>query len=190
MSRRGDSAVGQSRLVISEPKTTHSRREAPLHATTVAMLRKHRIAQMEERMAAANVWIDEGLVFTTETGGKVDPRNFLRVIEKAAATAKVEGVGVGVGVGVDTLRHFAATMWLESGIHIKQVADLLGHLRSTRTALRFGPKPTRRHSGTTAPPRACRWSGCTTPSTPPQRGCSTAAPRCLPRRSGQATIRR
>jgi hypothetical protein len=26
-------------------------------------------------MAAANVWIDEGLVFTTETGGKVDPRN-------------------------------------------------------------------------------------------------------------------
>jgi len=66
MSRRGDSAVGQCRLVISEPKTTHSRREVPLHATTVAMLRKHRIAQMEERMAAANVWIDEGLVFTTE----------------------------------------------------------------------------------------------------------------------------
>ena len=28
------------------------------------MLRKHRIAQMEERMAAANVWIDDGLVFT------------------------------------------------------------------------------------------------------------------------------
>jgi hypothetical protein len=57
MSRRGDSAVGQCRLVISEPKTTNSRCEVPLHATTVAMLRKHRIAQMEERMAAANVWI-------------------------------------------------------------------------------------------------------------------------------------
>jgi len=104
MSRRGDSAVGQCRLVISEPKTTHSRREVPLHATTVAMLRKHRIAQMEERTAAANLWIDEGLVFTTETGGKVDPRNFLRVIEKAAATAEVEGAGV------HTLRHSAATM--------------------------------------------------------------------------------
>jgi hypothetical protein len=58
MSRRGDSAVGQCRLVISEPKTTHSRREVSLHATTVSMLRKHRIAQMEERMAAANFWID------------------------------------------------------------------------------------------------------------------------------------
>jgi hypothetical protein len=70
MSRRGDSAVGPCGLVIREPKTTHSRREVPLHATTVAMLRKHRIAQMEDRMAAANVWFDEGLVFTTETGGK------------------------------------------------------------------------------------------------------------------------
>ena len=73
MSRRGDSAVGQCRLVISEPKTTPSRREVPLHATTVAMLRKHRIAQMEERMAAANVWIDEGLVFTTETPARRSP---------------------------------------------------------------------------------------------------------------------
>ena len=35
--------------MISEPKTTHSRRQVPLHATTVSMLRKHRIAQMEER---------------------------------------------------------------------------------------------------------------------------------------------
>ena len=107
--------------MISEPKTTHSRREVPPHATTVAMLRQHRNAPREERMAAANAWIDEGLVFTTETGGKVDPRNFLWVIDKAAATAKVEGVGV------HTLRHSAATMWLGSGIHIKQVADLLGH---------------------------------------------------------------
>jgi integrase len=83
-------------------------------------------------MAAANVWIDEGLVFTTETGGKVDPRNFLRVIEKAAATAKVEGVGV------HTLRHSAATMWLESGIHIKQVADLLGHDSTSITGDIYG----------------------------------------------------
>jgi integrase len=132
MSRRGDSAVGRCRLVISEPKTTHSRREVPLHATTVSTLRKHRIAQMEERMAAANFWIDEGLVFTTETGGKVEPRNFLRVIEKAAATAKVEGVGV------HTLRHSAATMWLESGIHIKQVADLLGHYSTSITGDIYG----------------------------------------------------
>jgi site-specific recombinase XerD len=31
------------------------------------------------------------------------------------------------GVGVHTLRHSVAVGWLESGVHIKAVADLLGH---------------------------------------------------------------
>jgi integrase len=30
-------------------------------------------------------------------------------------------------VGVHTLRHSAAVAWLELGVHIKAVADLLGH---------------------------------------------------------------
>jgi integrase len=30
-------------------------------------------------------------------------------------------------VGVRTLRHSAAVAWLEAGVHIKVVADLLGH---------------------------------------------------------------
>jgi integrase len=60
-------------------------------------------------------------VFTTELGAPVDPRNLLRVIEVASKVAKVEGVGV------HTLRHSAAVAWLESGVHIKAVSDLLGH---------------------------------------------------------------
>jgi integrase len=30
-------------------------------------------------------------------------------------------------IGVHTLRHSAVVAWLESGVHIKAVADLLGH---------------------------------------------------------------
>lgn len=30
-------------------------------------------------------------------------------------------------IGVHTLRHSAAVAWLESGVHIDAVADLLGH---------------------------------------------------------------
>jgi integrase len=60
-------------------------------------------------------------VFTTELGGPVDPRNFLRVIEAAAKTAGA------LDVGIHTLRHSAAVDWLEAGVHIKAVADLLGH---------------------------------------------------------------
>jgi integrase len=54
-------------------------------------------------------------------GGPVDPRNLLRTIEIAADKA---GIG---NVGVHTLRHSAAVAWLESGVHIKAVADLLRH---------------------------------------------------------------
>jgi integrase len=56
-----------------------------------------------------------------ELGGPVDPRNFLRVIEDAAENAGVKGVDI------HTLRHSAAVAWLEAGVHIKAVADLLGH---------------------------------------------------------------
>ncbi|WP_276205456.1 site-specific integrase [Mycobacterium marseillense] len=54
------------RLVTTQPKTTRSRREVPLHPAVVTSLRKHRIAQLEDRLRAANKWQDSGLVFTTE----------------------------------------------------------------------------------------------------------------------------
>jgi integrase len=85
------------------------------------MLRRHRTTQLAERLRAGDQWTDTGLVFTTELGHAVEPRNLLRVIEAAAKRAGVEGVGV------HTLRHSAAVGWLESGVHIKAVADLLGH---------------------------------------------------------------
>lgn len=109
------------RLLISEPKTDRSRRTVPLSPAMTAMLRRHRTAQVAERLRAANQWQDSGLVFTNEFGGPVDPRNLLRVIEVAAKASDV------AGIGVHTLRHSAAVAWLEAGVHIKAVADLLGH---------------------------------------------------------------
>jgi integrase len=38
--------------------------------------------------------------------------------------AKKAGIA---GAGVHTLRHSAAVAWLEAGVHIRAVADLLGH---------------------------------------------------------------
>lgn len=109
------------KLVVSEPKTDRSRRSVPLAAPLVAMLRTHRVAQQTEREAAGNQWTDERLVFATEFGTAVDPRNVLRTIEIAAKKAGVPKVGV------HTLRHSAAVAWLELGVHIKALADLLGH---------------------------------------------------------------
>ncbi|HEY1843000.1 MAG TPA: tyrosine-type recombinase/integrase [Mycobacterium sp.] len=109
------------KLAASEPKTARSRRLVPLSKPVVAILREHRLRQKQDRLRAGNQWHESGLVFTTESGGPVDPRNLLRVIESAAKAAGVKDVVV------HTLRHSAATAWLEGGVHIKAVADLLGH---------------------------------------------------------------
>ncbi len=110
-----------ARLTITESKTDRARRTIPLSTAVVAMLKRHKVAQAAEKLKVGSQWQDCGLVFTTELGAPVDPRNLLRVIEAAAKTAGVEGVGI------HTLRHSAAVRWLERGVHIKAVADLLGH---------------------------------------------------------------
>ena len=69
------------RLTITEPKTDRARRTIPLSAAVVAMLKRHKAAQAAEKLKAGSQWQDCGLVFTTELGGPVDPRNLLRVIE-------------------------------------------------------------------------------------------------------------
>lgn len=117
----GTLARVDGRLVVSDTKTARSRRELPLATPLVALLRRQKAQQAAERLRAANKWIDSGLVFTTELGGPVDPRNLLRLVETAAAKASLEGVGV------HTLRHSAAVALLDGGAHIKLVADVLGH---------------------------------------------------------------
>ena len=85
------------------------------------MLKRHRTEQLAERLRAGDQWTDTGLVFTTELGMPVDPRNLLRVVEKAARAAGIDRVGV------YTLRHSVAIDWIETGTNIRAVADLLGH---------------------------------------------------------------
>jgi integrase len=109
------------KLSTGPVKTERSRRTIPLSPAVVAMLRRHRLTQLEERMRAANQWTDTGLVFTTDLGHVVEPRNLLRVVEAAAKRIGLDKVGA------HTLRHSAATAWLEAGVHIRQVSDLLGH---------------------------------------------------------------
>jgi integrase len=109
------------KLDVSTPKTERSRREVPLTPAVIAILKAHRKIQLEERVAAANVWHDTGLVFTSELGTPVEPSSVLRDIRIASAKVGIQEIGV------HTLRHSAAVSWLSSGVHIRQVADLLGH---------------------------------------------------------------
>lgn len=108
-------------MVITAPKTAQSRRVLPLAPSEVELLRQHRVAQAGERARAGSLWQEGGFVFTTETGQPVDARNALRALTTAAKKAGL------AGVNVHTLRHSAATAWLEAGVNIKAVSSLLGH---------------------------------------------------------------
>ncbi|KKB99594.1 tyrosine-type recombinase/integrase [Mycolicibacter arupensis] len=119
-------------LVLTEPKTDRSRRRIPLHSGLVTQLKAHRKRQVAEQLAAGNQWTDTGAVFATEFGTMCDPRNLLRTVEIAAAKIGVEGVGA------HSLRHSAAVAWLESGVHIKAAADLLGHSSISITGDLYG----------------------------------------------------
>jgi len=112
-----------SALVFTEPKTSSSRRTIPLGVSTMKALQRHRVAQAEERLGCGlGKAAEEDLVFATEAGTPVDAGNFLRrthypLLERAGLPR----------IRFHDLRHTAATLLLEAGVHVKVVAERLGH---------------------------------------------------------------
>jgi hypothetical protein len=129
-----------TQLVFPEPKTDRSRRTVPISPAVVAMLRKHRATQKAERLRAGNQWQETGLVFTTELGRPVDPRNFLRVIEDAAEAAGVEGVRV------HTLRIPRRSAGWRPACTSKPSPTCLGTRRSRLPAIFTATPATTRHA--------------------------------------------
>ena len=115
--------AGKWRLSPGPPKAG-SKRTLDLSSSPalLELLRRHRIAQAEERLRAGSAWQEHGLVFPSELGTYVDPRNALRALKGWAAKA-----GLDEAVTVHTLRHTSATAQLDAGLSPKVVADVLGH---------------------------------------------------------------
>ena len=76
---RGTLARVGGKLVVTSPKTRTSRRVLPVPASVVRVLRGYRLAQLEDRMHAADVWQDSGHVFTSAMGAPIDPRKCTRL---------------------------------------------------------------------------------------------------------------
>jgi integrase len=115
-------------LQLGEPKTEKSRRTVPLPRSTVEVLRAHRSRQASEKLAAAEVWQDSDLVFTTEIGTPLEPRNVLRQFDQLARRAGLRDVHL------HTLRHSTASFLLAAGTHTKVVQEHLGHSSYAITA--------------------------------------------------------
>jgi len=109
------------RLALVEPKTALSRRTVPVPAPTLAALRAHRTRQNADHLAAGAAWRDSGLVFTTHTGGPLEPRNVQRSWYAVRSRAGL------AGVRLHDLRHACASFMLAAGASPRTVMKTLGH---------------------------------------------------------------
>src|SRR3954467_11359235 len=71
-------------LVFVPPKTHRSSRPLPLSSLAVRALEQQRVRQAKERLAAGEVWHDQGLVFASTIGTPMEPRNVNRRFEECA----------------------------------------------------------------------------------------------------------
>lgn len=122
LQRRSDGA-----LELVAPKTVRSRRTVPLPARTVRTLAEHRRRQDETRRTAGDHWQEYGLVFTTRTGGPISPRNDYRAFQRLLTRAGLRRVRL------HDLRHTAASLLLQQGVHPRVVMEILGHSQISLT---------------------------------------------------------
>ena len=115
-------------LVVTEPKTEHSKRQVALTPSAVAALRRHKATQAEERLRLGAAWRGENLVFTNEIGRPIGAASLLRTsfhsLLRRADLPRMR---------FHDLRHSAATLLLAQGTHPKIVAEMLGHSRIATT---------------------------------------------------------
>ncbi len=112
---------GETRLIVTEPKTKHSRRTIPLSSAIYPVLRKLRQD-------------DPAVYLLTGTQHHTEPRTYREYYDKLLMELGLEHVNF------HGLRHTFATRLIESGADYKTVSELLGHA-SVNTTLNLYVHP-------------------------------------------------
>ena len=76
--------------MLTTPKTAKSHRRAMLSPDVIETLRVHRVQQESERQVLGTSWPDTGLVFVSEVGTAIHPRNLERTWLTLQQTARDE----------------------------------------------------------------------------------------------------
>lgn len=108
-------------FIFRQPKSHRSTRPVALTPGTVEILRRVRVKQLEERLAAGTAYEDQGLVFTDALGRPIHPSTLRQTwlgIVKAAGMERLR---------FHDLRHAHASLLMAQGVHPKIVSERLGH---------------------------------------------------------------
>jgi integrase len=106
---------------FSELKTERSRRQVGVDSETATLLRRHRKAQLEERLLVGDGYRDGDLVFAQPDGAWYHPEAVSKVFDRRVTRFRLPRITFH-----DT-RHTWATLALQAGVHPKVVSDRLGH---------------------------------------------------------------
>jgi integrase len=101
-------------------KSKAGKRGMGLPDQLVGLLREHQRAQQRERETACNLWTESGYVFTTPTGGPLNPRNDWTEWKRLVELAKVPDRRL------HDARHTAATVLLLLGVTERTVMGVMG----------------------------------------------------------------
>jgi integrase len=129
--------IDNKTIRTASPKTEDSIRELPLPDILIAVLRRHQQLQQLERSTMGVDWQEHGLVFPSNRGTPMVPRNLLRHFKGLLRAANLPET-----TRFHDLRHSAASIMLAQGVPLKTVSDVLG------TAI-FEPRLTRTDTLTT-----------------------------------------
>lgn len=122
-----DDPERKTALIWDKPKTKSGMRAIPAEEPTIKMLEAHQLKQKEELLKIGLKVKPETLVFTTELGTPIEPRNFVRSFYKIRDKAGLPKISI------HGLRHTFATRLMENGTHIKTASELLGHAKTDIT---------------------------------------------------------
>jgi integrase len=114
-------------LRIQDTKTEASEATLPVPEVTWIALLDHQKAQTAERVAAGEAWRDHGLVFPSEVGTPMEPRNLTRHFAGLRERAGLPTVRL------HDLRHTVVTLLLELGVppHLVQAIARHAHVDIT-----------------------------------------------------------
>lgn len=114
--------VANYQVVTLTPKTDKGARTISLDDRTIAVLRAHRVAQLEEKLLFGSVYQDEGdYVFRREDGAPIHPERFSSWFKQHCRRAELPPVRF------HDIRHSYVTALLRQGVPLKVVSQRVGH---------------------------------------------------------------
>jgi len=119
------------RPTLGSPKTKASTRHVTLAPDTLLVLQEHHQRQQQARHIAGDAWTHPELVFPSETGTIMDPKNFYRAWKHAVKTAGLPPSRI------HDMRHLHVSLLILAGVDSKTVSERAGHSSASFTLDRY-----------------------------------------------------